>query len=186
MNEKDDTLPEEVREAMLESVEPQFPASPRAQQAIKRRLMQRVAGARAVGEPATAAQPPGLLTVRANEGQWKAFLPRVGIKVLRREQDILTYLLRLEPGAALPPHDHPHDEECIVLEGEARIGELVVRAGDYHCARAGSPHGVIRSEHGAVLFLRGAAPAANQVRWRNLDALCALAPERVRKFIDRW
>ena len=177
---REDTLQDAVRDALLDAITPQFPERDRVR-AIKRRLMQRLESERRVSEP----DARGLLTVRASEGEWKTFLPNVSIKVLRREQDTLTYLLKLEPGAALLPHDHPHDEECIVLSGEARIGDLVVRAGDYHCAYAGKPHGVITSEQGAVLFLRGAVPAANQVRW-NASALAALAKAGLRKFVDRW
>ncbi len=179
-NDKEDTLQDVVRDALLDAVKPQFPDSNRVQ-AIKQRLIQRVQAERLVSESGAR----GLLTVRANEGDWKTFLPKVSIKVLRREQDTLTYLLKLEPGAALLPHEHPQDEECIVLSGEARIDDLVVHAGDYHCAYAGKPHGVISSEQGAVLFLRGAVPAANQVRW-SVSALAALAPASVRKFVDRW
>lgn len=179
-DDSEDTLQDAVRDALLDAVETVFPEPDRVQ-AIRQRLMQRVEAER----PASESDERGLLTVRANEGDWKAFLPNVSIKVLRREQDTLTYLLKLEPGAALLPHVHPQDEECIVLSGEARIGDLVVRAGDYHCAYAGKPHRVIRSEQGAVLFLRGAVPAANQVRW-SVSTLATLATASVRKFVDRW
>ncbi|MGB0126487.1 MAG: cupin domain-containing protein [Rhodocyclaceae bacterium] len=176
----DEPLPESVRNALLEAIEPAFPPPTRVQ-AIKERLMERVAAERG-SSPKDAA---GLITVKASDGEWKRFLPKVAIKVLRREADTLTYLLRLEPGAALLPHEHPQDEECIVLDGEARIGDLTVRAGDYHCAPAGRPHGVIRSETGATLFLRGAIPSANQVRWLSRDTLTALTPQGVRNLFDR-
>lgn len=179
-DDREDTLQDAVRDALLDAIKPEFP-EPNRVQAIKQRLMRRVDADRPVSGP----DARGLLTVRANEGDWKAFLPNVSIKVLRRETDALTYLLKLEPGAALLPHEHPQDEECIVLSGEARIGDLVVRAGDYHCAYAGNPHGVISSEQGAVLFLRGAVPAANQVRW-SVSTLAALTTASVRKFVDRW
>lgn len=178
MNDK--PLPDPVQDAFLEAIEPAFPP-PSKVQAIKRRLMERVAAE----QPALDAETAGLITVKADEGEWKPFLPKVAIKVLRREADTLTYLLRLDPGAALLPHEHPQDEECIVLAGEARIGDLTVRPGDYHCAPAGRPHGVIRSDTGATLFLRGAIPAAGQVRWLSRDTLSALAPSSVRKFFDR-
>ena len=179
-DDKDDSLEQPVRDALLDAVKPEFP-NPERVQAIKQRLLQRVAAERSAAQP----DAQGLLTVRADEGEWKPFLPSVGIKVLRQEADTLTYLLKLEPGAALLPHNHPHDEECIVLSGEARIGDLVVRAGDYHCARAGKPHGTITSEKGAVLFLRGAVPAASQVRW-SASTVATLAKASVRKFVDRW
>jgi quercetin dioxygenase-like cupin family protein len=176
----DQPLPDPVQNALLEAIEPAFPP-PSQVHAIKRRLMDRVAA----DQPAPKEDTTGLITVKADEGEWKPFLPKIAIKVLRREADTLTYLLRLEPGAALLPHEHPQDEECIVLDGTARIGDLTVRAGDYHCAPAGRPHGVIRSETGATLFLRGAIPSAGQVRWLSRDTLTALAPAGVRKFFDR-
>ena len=179
-DDREDTLQDAVRDALLDAIKPQFP-EPNRVLALKQRLMRRVDAERPVAE----SDARGLLTLRANEGDWKTFLPNVSIKVLRREKDTLTYLLKLEPGAALLPHVHPQDEECIVLSGEARIGDLVVRAGDYHCAYAGNPHGVIRSEQGAVLFLQGAVPAANQVRW-SVSTLAALGTASVRKFVDRW
>ena len=106
-----------------------------------------------------------LTTIQSDEGDWAPFSPKVSIKVLRRDVDTQSYLLRLEPGAVVLPHVHGHDEECMVLEGEVRIGDLVVRQGAYHLAPRGVAHEPIRSERGALLFLRGAIPAASQVRW---------------------
>lgn len=67
--------------------------------------------------------------------------------------------------AVVLPHVHGHDEECMVLEGEVRVGDLVVKQGAYHLAPRGVAHEPTRSESGAPLFLRGAIPAARQVRW---------------------
>jgi quercetin dioxygenase-like cupin family protein len=106
-----------------------------------------------------------LTTIQAHEGEWQPFSPKVSIKVLRRDVHTQSYLLKLEPGAVVLPHVHGEDEECMVLEGEVRIGDLVVKAGAYHLAPKGVPHEPISSETGAVLFLRGAIPAARQVRW---------------------
>jgi len=136
-------------------------------------------------ERARRAPPHGLLTVRAAEGDWQAFLPRVQLKPLLAEGDTLTYLLRLEPGAIVVPHEHPLDEECLVLEGEAYIDDLRLRAGDYHLARKGVPHGAVRSDTGALLFLRGARPAFGQIRWRQLDTLAALTPPALRGLWER-
>lgn len=105
------------------------------------------------------APPPGLRTVRADEGDWRPLLPRVYLKPLAREGDTLTYLLRLDPGAIVPPHEHPQNEECIVLAGEVSMGDLVLHAGDYHLAPRGVPHRALQSGTGALLFLRGAVPA---------------------------
>ena len=107
----------------------------------------------------------GLTTIRAGEGEWEPFSPKVKIKVLHRDVSTQSYLLRLEPGAVVLPHVHGQDEECMVLEGEVRIGALVVKAGAYHLAPRGVSHEPISSENGALLFLRGSIPAAGQVRW---------------------
>jgi hypothetical protein len=50
---------------------------------------------------------------------------------------------------------------CFVLSGDARLGDLVVAAGDYHFARAGSAHGDVTPRRGCVLLIRtGADPTA--------------------------
>ena len=64
------------------------------------------------------------------------------------------WLFRLAPGATIPAHLHEADEECIVLQGEARLGDLHLKTGDFHFAPAGSRHGIIRSLQGCTLYLR--------------------------------
>jgi len=170
----------EVHAAMNEALEP-APLAPDREAAMRRRLFARVDAA----QGAPAADERGLITIRAEEGDWQPFLSKVGMKVLMRQGDTLTYLLRMAPGAVIPPHDHPQTEECVVLSGEARIGDLVVRAGDYHAAPAGRPHGLLSSEHGALLFLRGAVPSAKQLRWGSLDTYVALIPGSLRGSLGR-
>lgn len=103
------------------------------------------------------------LTVRSGSEGWHELLPGVRWKVLRQHERSLSYLVQLDPGAQVPAHRHPQDEECVVLDGELRIEDvLVLRAGDYHVAHAGDYHAAIRSELGALLFLRGAPPAIEQ------------------------
>lgn len=83
----------------------------------------------------------------------------VQLKVLREHEGVLSYLLRLAPGASLPPHRHPLDEECLVLDGVLRVGAHTrVGAGGYHLAQAGALHARISTETGATIFLRGALP----------------------------
>ena len=65
------------------------------------------------------------LTIDCHEGEWQPILAGVAIKVLREHEGVLSYLLRLDPGAVLPPHRHPRDEECVVLEGRLRVGTQV-------------------------------------------------------------
>lgn len=120
---------------------------------IKRRLLERVADA-----------DDSHLTIRADDGVWQPFLDGVSIKVLQERDGVLSYLLRLAPGATVPAHRHPVDEECIVMEGMLRIGSRIeVGPGGYHLAHAGALHAVLSTETGAMVFLRGAVPEAGDV-----------------------
>ena len=115
---------------------------------IKHRLLQRIA-----------ATESRHLTVPASGGAWQPFQPGVQIKVLHEDGGIMSYLLRLAPGAVLSAHRHPVDEECVVLEGSVRIGDaLEVAAGGFHLARRDALHAPISTVAGATIFLRGASP----------------------------
>ncbi len=97
----------------------------------------------------------GLRTIRADEG-WIKFAPGIEIKMLFRDEAAGTksFLARLAPGVTMPAHDHHTSEECIVLEGEVTLGDITIRAGDYHLARDGAHHGALTTRSGALLYLR--------------------------------
>ncbi len=171
----DEILAPDAEQALFEALKPAPMPAERAAM-LKSRLLSR----------AKAGRTPQLDTIHAADGDWKPFLPKVAIKVLRREAGVQTYLLRLDPGGVLLPHEHPQDEECIVLDGEVRIGDIVARQGDYHLAPKGVDHGTIVSDQGALLFLRGAIPAAAQVRWASVGTIAALAPDSLKRFFRNW
>lgn len=98
----------------------------------------------------------GVTTIRSACGEWKQVTALVQMKLLYAAGGSRSFLLRLAAGAALPPHFHSEDEECMVLEGEVQFGDIVVRTGDYHLARKGTSHGTVTSATGALLFLRAA------------------------------
>ena len=105
--------------------------------------------------------PEGMTTRRGADGEWLSINPLVEIKVLRVDAAAgnQTLLLRAAPGAVLPRHRHSREEEFIVLEGECRIGELRLAAGDAHFAAAGSWHEDITTESGVLVLVRGEYPA---------------------------
>lgn len=70
-----------------------------------------------------------------------------------RAQDRVTMLVRMAPGTAYPRHVHGGIEECFVISGDLRVGDLVMHAGDYQRADAGSRHVEQSTEAGCVLFL---------------------------------
>ena len=131
------------------AIEPE-PLDEVTQARIKRNLLRRIAQS----------STPQHLTARPGPADWQPFGSGVSIKVLHESQGIMSYLLRLAPGAALPAHRHPVDEECVVLEGEVQIGELRVGAGGFHLGRRDVLHDRLCSTAGAVIYLRGAVPEA--------------------------
>jgi quercetin dioxygenase-like cupin family protein len=74
------------------------------------------------------------LVVRSADATWRALkVPGVSAKALRRDPETgeSTALVRLEPGARFPAHNHPAGEEVFVLEGDITIGPDHLKAGDY-------------------------------------------------------
>ena len=97
-----------------------------------------------------------LYTLPVGEGAWEP-TDVEGIDVRRlfvdRSNNRMTAMFRMAPGSEYVPHIHDGVEECYVLEGDLHVGEVVLRAGDYQRAPAGSTHGVQRTENGCVLLI---------------------------------
>lgn len=70
-----------------------------------------------------------------------------------RENDRVTMLVRMQPGASYPRHVHADVEECFVLSGDLSVGTHRMHAGDYQRAESGSMHAVQSTENGCVLLL---------------------------------
>jgi anti-sigma factor ChrR (cupin superfamily) len=99
---------------------------------------------------------------RQSDGVWLELVPGVSVKMLHVDpvSGERTGLMRMEPGSALPEHDHAETEECFVLEGVVNIDGQDYRAGDYIIAYAGSRHDAIRSARGGLALLHwNVAPA---------------------------
>ncbi len=97
--------------------------------------------------------------VRSHQLEWKplaeAGVTGVYVKVLRFDQQTRrapTILLKFEPGAMYPAHNHPAGEEIFVLEGDIALGKDHLYAGDYLYTAANNKHGV-RSENGCVVLV---------------------------------
>ncbi len=63
-----------------------------------------------------------------------------------------TILIRMEAGAALPHHEHGGTEECYVIRGDLRDGDLLLRAGDYIRFERGTRHSIF-SQAGCLLLV---------------------------------
>lgn len=148
MTHETDRLPPDWAARLAMALEPIPPETDRAAE-MRARILGRVQ-ADSVPDPH--------LTVRSYERRWHNVSPGIDMKMLRRSTDTASYLLRMAAGMRVPAHDHPTDEECLVLEGDVWLGSTHAFAGDYHLARRGIPHGEIHTETGCLLFLSGPRP----------------------------
>ncbi len=65
----------------------------------------------------------------------------------------VTMLVRMAAGTSYPGHIHGGTEECYVLSGDLRVGSMVMHAGDYQRAEAGTQHPAQSTDRGCMLFL---------------------------------
>jgi quercetin dioxygenase-like cupin family protein len=86
----------------------------------------------------------------------------VEMRVLRRHERGMTFLIRMRPGAVAPLHEHPGGEETFVLEGRLRIQkrvtaerapepDIVLSKGEYAFVPPGEVHAGLAEE--GALFL---------------------------------
>ncbi len=105
--------------------------------------------------PALAAQ--AAFTVRDAQAGWPDFAPGVQRRVLWQHQGQAALLYWAQPGAQVPQHRHGHDEECLMLQGELFLDDLLLQAGDYQLAPAGSGHRITQTDTGVVIYAHGDA-----------------------------
>lgn len=97
---------------------------------------------------------------RSRQKEWQPLVENnvhykgVFVKSLRFDeatQRSKTILLKFEPGASYPYHNHPGGEELFVLEGEVIIEGQKLAAGDYLYTPPGFKHAV-HTEKGCVVY----------------------------------
>lgn len=102
--------------------------------------------------PATSVTPR--LQADAAE-HWHDFAPGIRRRVMWQCGGQAAMLYETQPGAQVPLHGHGHDEECLMLAGELFLDDLLLRAGEYQLAPAGTQHREVSTDTGAVLFAHG-------------------------------
>ncbi len=93
---------------------------------------------------------------RSSDGDWEETgVDGILVRSLfvDRANDRMTAMFRMAPGTSYIPHVHAGYEECFVLEGDLKVGDEVMQAGDYQRAPAGSTHGVQSTENGCLLLI---------------------------------
>jgi quercetin dioxygenase-like cupin family protein len=141
-------------------------ASPGADRAsaLKGRLAERLAASRAAAAP--------MHTVRRRHAARTALTPGVHEETLyqapstapaRAGEPWRARLLQLDAGAQLSPEClgpdlHQRHREWLVLQGDLEMGGEPLRLRDYQVTPAGLPTPALRSQGGALVFLRESAP----------------------------
>ncbi len=95
-------------------------------------------------------------SILSGENGWIEIHAGVFQKNLWTDGTVASRFFRLEAGAHINGYNHPVDEECMMLSGEIFMGDILLQAGDYQHAPAGSEHIEMSTDAGAVLFVRGA------------------------------
>jgi hypothetical protein len=88
--------------------------------------------------------------------RWHATFPGVDVMPLRGDSEVVSMLVRFAPGASVSDHVHALDEDCLVLQGEMFLGDVLLRTGDYQLAPAGGGHFGETSDVGVLFFFHGA------------------------------
>lgn len=99
------------------------------------------------------AEPP--LTVLDAQAGWPDFAPGIKRRVLWQEGGQAAMLYYAQAGAAVPQHRHDHDEECLMLQGNFFLDELLLQPGDYQLAPAGTGHRISETDTGVVIYAHG-------------------------------
>ena len=95
-------------------------------------------------------------TTHAEQMAWEALAEGVSRRLLAPPKgSAAAYLVQLAAGAAAPAHRHGHAEECLVLEGEMYLDDILLFSGDFQLARAGGQHHEASSERGVLLLVHG-------------------------------
>lgn len=98
----------------------------------------------------------GVHTTRAEQMVWEVLADGVSRRLLAAPQgSAAAYFVRLAPGAAAPAHRHGYAEECLVLEGEMYLDDILLLGGDFQLAPAGGRHHEASSERGVLLLVHG-------------------------------
>jgi putative transcriptional regulator len=99
---------------------------------------------------------PEWFLLRGRDGDWEG-IGIDGVSVCRLftdpSRDSVTMLIRMDPGSIYPSHRHGGPEECYVLEGDLKIGDVVMRKGDYQRVERQSVHPVQSTDGGCLLLI---------------------------------
>jgi len=95
------------------------------------------------------------VSVLASEGEWREVQKGIMSKRLHFDQatGLATSIFRMQPGTALPVHQHIGVEQFFVIEGDCTVAGQNLHTGDYHRAESGSIHQTTYTVDGTLLLV---------------------------------
>jgi hypothetical protein len=89
----------------------------------------------------------GFFFARGEQLAWTTIAPGVRIKWLWSDPatGARTGLIDMDPDRPFPEHPHPEVEDLFLISGEAWVGDVAMRAGDYCRSPGGTAHNDVRS-----------------------------------------
>jgi gentisate 1,2-dioxygenase len=136
--------------AQLSSVADQLsmavsPVKPRPE--LRRRLLDRI---ERIGKAPESSHH--MRIVRKDDARWVK-MPSAGVEI-RQLIGNQTLMVRMQPGAVFPEHDHPKAEQCYVLEGSITDSDgVTLNAGDFVVMSSGIQHAPLHTETGCTLLI---------------------------------
>lgn len=95
------------------------------------------------------------VTVRDAETDWPDFVPGFKRRVLWQHNGQAAMMYQAAPGASVTMHRHGHDEECLMVQGELFLDDVLLQEGDYQLAPAGTGHRLTATDTGVVIYAHG-------------------------------
>lgn len=100
------------------------------------------------------------VTVPTSAEGWEPLRPGVLLKPLFGVGERVSMLARLDKGGSVPTHAHTCAEECLMVQGDMFLGDVLLLEGEYQWAPGGSNHEMLHSDVGCVVFIHGAVDPA--------------------------
>lgn len=124
---------------------------------VRRRLIARVSEApssRALNA-VSGISSDQFVSIHTGDGQWQEVQDGILLKTLYvdRASGVVTSLVRMTAGTALPAHQHLGVEQFYVIEGDCNVAGQRLGPGDYHRASTGSTHETTYTVDGTLFLL---------------------------------
>ena len=94
-------------------------------------------------------------SVLDREAGWPDFVPGIQRRVLWHREGQAAMLYFAQAGAQVPLHTHGHDEECLMIEGELFVGDILLCEREFQLAPAGLNHGLVQAATDCLVYVRG-------------------------------